>query len=177
MMDKEAVWLVPVFTVAAQHRAHGLCLLARVGKDQTFAAAGMFKDVAHAGVGVVGCGVGGVEQRLFGCLRDVDFALGCRRSAAIPRSGLAPRLFATLPTLLLRELPAMPHVLCAGGQCRGRCCFDALARKHLSFLRTCAHKSSLLRLGARVVEVLHGDAPHAARFLKAGDDAVAPRSL
>ena len=76
MMDKEAVWLVPVFTVAAQHGAHGLCLLARVGKDQALAAAGMFKDVAHAGVGVVGCGVGGVEQRLFGCLRDVDFALG-----------------------------------------------------------------------------------------------------
>ena len=70
-MDKEAVWLVPVFTVAAQHGAHGLCLLARVGKDQALAAAGMFKDVAHAGVGVVGCGVGGVEQCLLGRSWDV----------------------------------------------------------------------------------------------------------
>ena len=71
----------------------------------------------------------------------------------------------------------MPHVLCAGGQCRGRCCFDALAREHLSFLRTRARESSLLRLGTRVVEVLHGDTPHAARLLKAGDDAVASRPL
>ena len=62
VMDEETVGLVPAFTVAAQHGAHGLCLLARVGKDQAFAAAGMFKDVAHAGVGVVGCGAGGVEQ-------------------------------------------------------------------------------------------------------------------
>ena len=67
----------------------------------------------------------------------------------------------------------MPHVLCAGGQCRGRCCFDALARKHFGLLRTHALKSSLLCLGTRVVEVLHRDTPHAARFLKAGDDAVA----
>ena len=76
VMDEETVGLVPAFTVAAQHGAHGLCLLARVGKDQALAAAGMFKDVAHAGVGVVGCGVGGAEQCLFGCRRDVDIALG-----------------------------------------------------------------------------------------------------
>ena len=79
--------------------------------------------------------------------------------------------------LLLRELSAVAHVLGAGGQCRGWCCLNALACEHLSFLRTCAHKSSLLRLGTRIVEVLHGDAPHAARFLKAGDDAVASRPL
>ena len=76
MMDKEAVGLVPALAVAAQHGAYGLCLLARVGKDQALAAARVLKDVAHAGVGVVGCGVGGVEQCLFGCLRDVDFTLG-----------------------------------------------------------------------------------------------------
>ena len=71
----------------------------------------------------------------------------------------------------------MAHVLGADGQCRGWRRLNALACEHLSFLRTCARESSLLRLGTRVVEVLHGDAPHAARFLKAGDNAVAPRSL
>ena len=76
MMDQEAVWLVPVLAVAAQHGAHSFCLLARVGKDQTLAAAGVFKDIAHAGIGVVGCGISGVEQRLLGRSRDVDFALG-----------------------------------------------------------------------------------------------------
>ena len=137
----------------------------------------MFKDIAHAGIGVVGCGIGGVEQRLLGRSRDVDFSLGGRGSATVLRGGLAPRPLATLVALLLRELSAVAHVLGAGGQCRGWCCLNALACEHLSFLRTCAHKSSLLRLGARVVEVLHGDTPHAARFLKAGDDAVASRSL
>ena len=177
VMDEETVGLVPAFTVAAQHGAHGLCLLARVGKDQALAAAGMFKDVAHAGVGVVGCGVGGVEQRLFGCLRDVDFALGGRGSATVLGSCLAPRLLTTLTALLLCELPAVTHVLGAGGQCRGCRCLDARACKHFGLLRTHALESSLLCLGARVVEVLHGDAPHAARFFKAGDNAVAPRSL
>ena len=71
----------------------------------------------------------------------------------------------------------MTYVLGADGQCRGRCRLNALASEHLSFLRTCACESSLLRLGTRVVEVLHGDAPHAARLLKAGDDAVASRPL
>lgn len=71
----------------------------------------------------------------------------------------------------------MAHVLGAGGQRRGWCRLNALACEHLGFLWTCAYESSLLSLGARVVEVLHGDAPHAARFLKAGDNAVAPRSL
>ena len=177
MMDQEAVWLVPVFAVAAQHGAHGLGLLARVGKDQALAAAGMFKDIAHAGVGVVGCGIGGVEQRLLGRSRDVDFSIGGRGSATVLRGGLAPRLLATLAAFLLCELSAVAHVLGAGGQCRGCRRFNALACEHLGFLRACAHKSSLLCLGARVVEVLHGDAPHAARFLKAGDDAVASRSL
>ena len=177
VMDKEAVWLVPVFTVAPQHGAHGLCLLARVGKDQALAAAGVFEDVAHAGVGVVGCGVGGVEERLLGGLGDIDFALGGRRSATVFGSGLAPRLLATLTALLLCELSAVTHVLGAGGQCRGCRCLNALACKHFGLLRTCAHESPLLCLGARVVEVLHGDTPHAARFLKAGDNAVAPRSL
>ncbi len=61
MMDKEAVGLVSTLAVAAQHGAYSLCLLARVGKDQALAAARMFEDVAHAGVGVVWCRVGGVE--------------------------------------------------------------------------------------------------------------------
>ena len=76
MMDQEAVGFVPVLTVAAQHGAHGFCLFARVGKDQALAAAGVFKDIAHAGIGVVGCSIGGVEQRLLGRLGDVDFAFG-----------------------------------------------------------------------------------------------------
>ena len=71
----------------------------------------------------------------------------------------------------------MAHVLGAGGQCCGWRCLNALACEHLGFLRTRAHESSLLRLRARVVEVLHGDAPQAARFLKAGDNAVASCSL
>ena len=54
---------------------------------------------------------------------------------------------------------------------------DALACEHFGFLRTCTRESSLLRLGTRVVEVLHGDTPHATRFLKTGDNAVASRSL
>ena len=176
-MDEETVGLVPAFTVAAQHGAHGLCLLARVGKDQALAAAGMFKDVAHAGVGVVGCGVGGAEQRLFGRSRDVDFSLGGRGGVTVLRNGLAPCLLATLTALLLCKLSTMAHVLSGCRQCRGWRHLNALACEHLGFLRTCAHKSSLLRLGARVVEVLHGDAPHAARLLKAGNDAVAPCSL
>ena len=148
MVDQEAVGLVPVLTVAAQHGAHGLCLLARVGKDQALAAAGMFKDIAHAGIGVVGCGIGGVEQRLLGRSRDVDFSLGGRGSAMVLRGGLASRSLATLAAFLLCELSAVAHILDAGGQCRGCRCLNALACEHLSFLRTCAHKSSLLRLGA-----------------------------
>lgn len=137
----------------------------------------MLKDIAHTGVGVVGCRVGGVEKRLLGCSWDVDFALGGRGSATVFGSGLAPRLLATLTALLLCELSAVTHVLDAGGQCRGCRRLDTLARKHFGLLRTRALESPLLCLGARVVEVLHGDAPHAARFLKAGDNAVAPRSL
>ena len=165
------------FAVAAQHGAHGLCLLARVGKDQALAAAGVFEDIAHAGVGVVWCCVGGVEQRLLGCSWDVDFALGGRGSATVFGSGLAPCPLTTLAALLLCELSAVTHVLGAGGQCRGCRCLNALARKHFGLLRTHALESSLLRLGTRVVEVLHGDTPHAARLLKAGDDAVASRPL
>ena len=71
----------------------------------------------------------------------------------------------------------MTHVLGAGGQCRGCRRLDALARKHFGLLRTRALESPLLCLGTRVVEVLHGDAPHATRFLKTGDNAVASRSL
>ena len=71
----------------------------------------------------------------------------------------------------------MTHILGADGQRRGWCRRNALACEHLSFLRTRARESSLLRLGTRVVEVLHGDTPHAARLLKAGDDAVASRPL
>ena len=177
MMDQEAVWLVPVFAVAAQHGAHGLGLLARVGKDQALAAAGMFKDIAHAGVGVVGCGIGGVEQRLLGRSRDVDFSLGGRGGATVFGGSLAPCLFATLTAFLLCKLSAVAHAVGADGQCRGWRCLNALACEHLGFLRARAHKSSLLRLGARVVEVLHGDTPHAAWLLKAGDDAVASCSL
>ena len=176
-MDEKTVGLVPALAVAAQHGAHGLCLLARVGKDQAFAAARMLKDIAHAGVGVVGRRVGGVEKRLLGRSWDVDFALGGRGSATIPEGSLAPRLLATLAAFLLCELPAMAHVLGADGRRRGRRRLNTLACEHLGFLWTCAYESSLLSLGARVVEVLHGDAPHAARFLKAGDNAVAPRSL
>ena len=61
MVDEKAVGLVPALAVAAQHGAYGLCLLARVGKDQAFAAARVLKDIAHAGVGVVWRCVGGVE--------------------------------------------------------------------------------------------------------------------
>ena len=71
----------------------------------------------------------------------------------------------------------MTHVLGAGGQRRGCRCLDALAREHFGLLRTCARESSLLSLGTRVVEVLHGDTPHAAWLLKAGNDAVASRPL
>ena len=176
-MDEETVGLVSALAVAAQHGAYGLRLFARVGKDQALAAAGVFEDVAHAGVGVVGGGVGGVEQCLFGCLWDVDFALGGGGSATVLGGSLATCLIATLAAFLLRELSAMAHVLGADGQCRGCRCLNALARKHFGLLRTRAFESSLLRLGTRVVEVLHGDAPHAARFFKAGDNAVASRSL
>ena len=176
-MDEKTVGLVPALAVAAQHGAHGLCLLARVGKDQAFAAARMLKDIAHAGVGVVGRRVGGVEKRLLGRSRDVDFALGGRGSATVFGSGLAPRLLTTLTVFFLCKLSAVAHVLSGCGQCRGRHRLDALACEHFGFLRTCAYESPLLCLGARVVEVLHGDAPHAARFFKAGDNAVASRSL
>ena len=177
MVDEETVGLVSTFAVAAQHGAHGLCLLARVGKDQALAAARMLKDIAHTGVGVVGRRVGGVEKRLLGRSWDVDFALGGRGSATVFGSGFAPCPFAMLTALLLCELSAVTHVLGAGGQCRGCRRLDALARKHFGLLKTCAHESPLLCLGARVVEVLHGDAPHAARLFKAWDNAVAPRSL
>ena len=60
-MDEETVGLVSTFAVATQHGAYGLRLFARVGKDQALAAAGVFEDIAHAGVGVVWCCVGGVE--------------------------------------------------------------------------------------------------------------------
>ena len=60
-MDKEAVGLVPALAVATQHGAYGLCLLARVGKDQALSAARVLKDISHAGVGVVWCCIGGVE--------------------------------------------------------------------------------------------------------------------
>ena len=177
VVDEKAVGLVPALAVATQHGAYGLCLLARVGKDQAFAAAGVFEDIAHAGVGVVWCCVGGVEERLLGRSGNVDFALGGRGSLAVLGSGLALCPLTTLMALLLCELYAVTHVLGAGGQRRGCRCLDALAREYFGLLRTCAHESPLLSLGARVVEVLHGDAPHAARFLKAGDNAVAPRSL
>ena len=176
-MDEKAVGLVPALAVAAQHGAHGLCLLARVGKDQALAAARMLKDIAHTGVGVVGRRVGGVEKRLLGRSWDVDFALGGRGSATVFGSGLAPRLLATLTAFFMCKLSAVAHVLSGCGQRRGRRRLNALACEHLSFLWTCAHESPLLCLGTRVVEVLHGDAPHAARFFKAGDNAVASRSL
>ena len=165
------------FAVAAQHGAHGLCLLARVGKDQALAAARMLKDIAHTGVGVVGRRVGGVEKRLLGRSWDVDFALGGRGSATVFGSGLAPCPLTTLTALLLCELSAVTHVLGAAGQCRGCRCLNALACKHFGLLRTHALESSLLCLGTRVVEVLHGDTPHATRLFKAWDNAVAPRSL
>ena len=176
VMNEETVGLVPVLAVATQHGAHGLCLLARVGKDQALAAARMLKDIAHTGVGVVGRRVGGVEKRLLGRSWDVDFALGGRGSATVFGSGFASCPLTTLTALLLCELSAVTHVLGAGGQCRG-CRLDALARKHFGLLRTRALESPLLCLGTRVVEVLHGDAPYAARFFKAGDNTVAPRSL
>lgn len=91
------------------------CLLARVGKDQALAAARMLKDIAHTGVGVVGRRVGGVEKRLLGRSRDVDFALGDRGGATVFGSGLAPCLLAALAALLLCELSAMAHVLGADG--------------------------------------------------------------
>ena len=177
MVDEKTVGLVSTFAVAAQHGAHGLCLLARVGKDQALTAARMFKDIAHTGVGVVGRRVCGVEKRLLGRSWDVDFALGGRGSLAVLGSGLAPCPLTTLTALLLCELSAVTHVLGAGGQCRGCRRLDTLARKHFGLLRTRALESPLLCLGTRVVEVLHGDAPHAARFFKAGDNTVAPRSL
>ena len=59
VVDEKAVGLVPALAVAAQHGAYGLCLFARVGKDQALAAACVLKDIAHAGVGVVWCRVGG----------------------------------------------------------------------------------------------------------------------
>ena len=177
VMDEETVGLVSALAVAAQHGAYGLRLFARVGKDQALAAAGVFEDIAHAGVGVVGRGVGGVEERLLGGPGDVDFALGGRGSATVLGGSLAPCLLATLAAFLLCELSAVTHVLGAGGQCRGCRRLDALARKHFGLLRTRALESSLLCLGTRVVEMLHGDTPHATRFLKTGDNAVAPRSL
>ena len=177
VVDEKAVGLVPALAVAAQHGAYGLCLLARVGKDQALATARMFKDIAHTGIGVVWCCVGGIKQRLFGRSGDVDFALGSRGSATVLGGGLAPRPLAALAALLLCELSAVAHVLGGCGQCWRCWGFNALTRKYFGFLGTRTHESSLLRLGTRVVEVLHGDAPHAARFLKAGDDAVAPRSL
>ena len=177
VVDEKAVGLVSALTVAAQHGAHGLCLLARVGKDQALASAGVFEDIAHAGIGVLGRGVGGVEERLLGCLGDVNFALGGRGSSVVLGSGLALCPLTTLTALLLCELPAVTHVSGAGGQCCGCRCLNALARKYFGLLRTHALKSPLLCLGARVVEVLHGDAPHAAWLFKAGDNAVAPRSL
>ena len=177
MVDEKAVGLVSALAVAAQHGAYGLCLFARVGKDQALAAAGVFEDIAHAGVGVVWCCVGGVEKRLLGRSWDVDFALGGRGSLAVLGSGLAPCPLTTLTALLLCELSAVTHVLGAGGRCRGCRRLDALARKHFGLLRTRALESPLLCLGTRVVEVLHGDAPHVARLFKAGDNAVAPRSL
>ena len=61
VMDEETVGLVSTFAVAAQHGAYGFRLFTRVGKDQALAAAGVFEDIAHAGVGVVWCCVGGVE--------------------------------------------------------------------------------------------------------------------
>ena len=176
VVDEKAVGLVSALTVAAQHGAYGLCLLARVGKDQALAPAGVFEDIAHAGIGVFGRDVGGVEERLLSGLGNIDFALGGRRSATVPGGSLAPCPLTTLTALLLCELSTVAHVLGAGGQRRG-CSLDALACEHFGFLRTCAHESPLLRLGTRVVEVLHGDAPHAARFFKAGNDAVASRPL
>ena len=119
----------------------------------------------------------GVEERLLSGPRDIDFALGGRRSAAVPGGSLILCPFATLTALLLCELSAAAHVFGVGRQCRGRHRLNALTCEHLGFLRARAHKTSLLRLGARVVEVLHGDTPHAARLLKAGDDAVASCSL
>ena len=177
VVDEKAVGLVPALTVATQHGAYGLCLFARVGKDQALAAAGVFEDIAHAGVGVVWCCVGGAEKRLLGRSRDVDFALGGRGSLAVLGSGLAPCPLTTLTALLLCGLSAVTHVLGAGGQCRGCRCLNALACKHFGLLRTHALESSLLCLGTRVVEVLHGDTPYATRFLKTGDNAVASRSL
>ena len=176
-MDEKAVGLVSALAVATQHGAHSLRLLARVGKDQALAAARVLKDIAHAWIGVVWRRVGGVEERLLGRSWDVDFALGGRGSSAVLGSGLAPCPLATLTALLLCELSAVTHVLGAGGQCRGCRCLNALARKHFGLLRTRALESSLLRLGTRVVEVLHGDTPHAARFLKTRDNAVSSRSL
>ena len=148
-----------------------------LAKDQALAPAGVFEDIAHAGIGVVGRRVGGVEKRLLGRSWDIDFALGGRGSSAVLGSGLAPCPLTTLTALLLCELSAVTRVLSGCGQRRGRRRLNTLASKHLGFLWTRAYESSLLSLGARVVEVLHGDAPHAARFLKAGDNAVASRSL
>lgn len=133
--------------VAAQHGAHGLCLLARVGKDQALAPAGVFEDIAHAGIGVFGRGVGGVEERLLSGPRDIDFALGGRRSAAVPGGSLILCPFATLTALLLCELSAAAHVFGVGRQCRGRHRLDALVCEHFGFLRTCAYESPLLCLG------------------------------
>lgn len=130
VVDEKAVGLVSALAVATQHGAYGLCLLARVGKDQALAAAGVFEDIAHAGVGVVWCCVGGVEYCLFGCLGDIDFALGGRGSLAVLGSGLAPCPLTTLTALLLCELSAVAHVLGVGRQCRGCRRLDALARKH-----------------------------------------------
>ena len=96
---------------------------------------------------------------------------------AVLGSGLAPCPLTTLTTLLLCELSAVTHVLGTGGQRRGCRCLNALACKHFGLLRTRALESSLLRLGTRVVEVLHGDTPNAAWLLKTGDNAVVSRSL
>ena len=70
MVDEEPVRLVVGFAVAAEHRAHGLGFLARVGEDEALATARALEDVADAGVGVFRRAVGGCEELGF-CVRTL----------------------------------------------------------------------------------------------------------
>ena len=157
VVDEEAVGLVVGFAVLAQQGAHGLGFFTRVDEHEAFAPACMLKDVADARVGMIGGRIGfGHEFRLgnglYGCLVPPRARCG-EGSCQLVRVGLV------CPFEQLRKVAVSR--------------LDALAALNGDLLGAGGRNGAIARLGARVVEMLHGQTPSFAGLVKARDNASA----
>ena len=177
VVDQKAVGLAHSLAVLAQHRADALGLLARVHEHQALAAARVLKDVADAGVRVLRGGIGGREQLVLRDGRDLHLIGFIAAGIRVVPGAVVPIGCRGGPCQRVARFGI--GALEGGGECVNLA-LDALDRDDLGRHRLGRDprrgSSALLRLRPGDIEVLHREAPGAARLLKAGDDAAASRA-